>query len=75
LPIRFGVPYLYSKFSTVSELLDILKAKELVEKLRGRRAQVIVLTGDGRDDLRVLKHCSRIYNGRKTLWYPGVVAP
>ena len=47
----------------------------LVRELRGKQAQFIVLTGDGRDDLRVLKYCSRIYNGEKTLWYPGIPAP
>lgn len=49
--------------------------KLLVRELRGKQAQFIVLTGDGRDDLRVLEYCSRIYNGEKTLWYPGISAP
>ena len=47
----------------------------LIRELRGKQAQFIVLTGDGRDDLRVLKYCSRIYNGEKTLWYPGISTP
>jgi hypothetical protein len=46
-----------------------------LEELRGRQAQIIVLTGDGKTEIRVLKHCSRIYNGKKTLWYPGTPIP